>query len=236
MQEKYNPSEVERAAQAHWNASQSFRAAVQTGKPKYYCLSMFPYPSGKLHMGHVRNYTIGDVLSRWHMMRGFNVLQPMGWDAFGLPAENAAMQNNVPPAKWTDDNIAYMKQQLQSLGFAIDWKRELATCKPDYYKWNQWLFLRMLEKGIAYKKTQVVNWDPVDQTVLANEQVIDGRGWRTGAVVEKREIPGYYLGITRYAEELLGRSRQAARLARARAHHAGQLDRQERRRALRLPV
>ncbi|MBK6971605.1 MAG: leucine--tRNA ligase [Sterolibacteriaceae bacterium] len=203
MQEKYNASEVERAAQAHWNASRSFAAVPERGKPKYYCLSMFPYPSGKLHMGHVRNYTIGDVLSRWHMMRGFNVLQPMGWDAFGLPAENAAMQNGVPPAKWTDDNIAYMKQQLQSLGFAIDWTRELATCKPDYYRWNQWLFLRMLEKGIAYKKTQVVNWDPVDQTVLANEQVIEGRGWRTGAVIEKREIPGYYLRITRYAEELL---------------------------------
>ncbi|HPB91376.1 MAG TPA: leucine--tRNA ligase, partial [Rugosibacter sp.] len=152
---------------------------------------------------HVRNYTLGDVLSRQHRMRGYNVLQPMGWDAFGLPAENAAMQNNVPPAQWTNDNIAYMKKQLQSLGFAIDWQRELATCQPEYYKWNQWLFLRMLEKGIAYKKTQVVNWDPVDQTVLANEQVIDGRGWRTGAVVEKREIPGYYLAITRYADELL---------------------------------
>jgi len=154
-------------------------------------------------MGHVRNYTIGDVLARWHRMRGYNVLQPMGWDAFGLPAENAAIQNRVPPAKWTYDNIAYMKQQLKSLGFAIDWERELATCQPDYYKWNQWLFLRMLDKGIAYKKTQVVNWDPVDQTVLANEQVIDGRGWRTGAIVEKREIPGYYLAITQYAEELL---------------------------------
>jgi len=204
MQEKYNPSEIERAAQSHWDAAQSFRAAPQPGKPKYYCLSMFPYPSGKLHMGHVRNYTIGDVLARWHRMRGYNVLQPMGWDAFGLPAENAAIQNRVPPAQWTYDNIAYMKQQLQSLGFAIDWTRELATCQPAYYKWNQWLFLRMLEKGIAYKKTQVVNWDPVDQTVLANEQVIDGRGWRTGAVVEKREIPGYYLGITQYADELLG--------------------------------
>jgi leucyl-tRNA synthetase len=164
---------------------------------------MFPYPSGKLHMGHVRNYTIGDVLTRHHKMRGYNVLQPMGWDAFGLPAENAAIQNRVPPAQWTYDNIAYMKKQLQSLGFAIDWERELATCRPEYYRWNQWLFLRMLEKGIAYKKTQVVNWDPVDQTVLANEQVIDGRGWRTGAIVEKREIPGYYLGITQYADELL---------------------------------
>jgi len=203
MQEKYQPTEIEQAAQAYWNTTQSFRATESQDKPKYYCLSMFPYPSGRLHMGHVRNYTIGDVLSRYHHMRGYNVLQPMGWDAFGLPAENAAMQNKVPPAQWTDDNIAYMKQQLQSLGFALDWQRELATCKPEYYKWNQWLFLRMLEKGIAYKKTQVVNWDPVDQTVLANEQVIDGRGWRTGAVVEKREIPGYYLAITQYADELL---------------------------------
>jgi leucyl-tRNA synthetase len=203
MQEKYIPQEIEQAAQAHWQSAQSFRAEESGGKPKYYCLSMFPYPSGKLHMGHVRNYTIGDVLTRQHKMRGHNVLQPMGWDAFGLPAENAAIQNKVPPAKWTYDNIAYMKQQLQSLGFAIDWSRELATCRPEYYRWNQWLFLRMLEKGIAYKKTQVVNWDPVDQTVLANEQVIDGRGWRTGAPVEKREIPGYYLGITQYADALL---------------------------------
>ncbi len=199
----YAHKAIEAAAQQHWERTQAFRAHRDPGKPKYYCLSMFPYPSGKLHMGHVRNYTIGDVLSRWHKMRGYNVLQPMGWDAFGLPAENAAIQNKVPPANWTYDNIAYMKQQLKSLGFAIDWSRELATCKPDYYKWNQWLFLRMLEKGIAYKKTQVVNWDPVDRTVLANEQVIDGRGWRTGAVVEKREIPGYYLGITQLAEELL---------------------------------
>ncbi len=203
MQANYDHQSIEQQAQHYWEQTQSFRASVDAGKPKYYCLSMFPYPSGKLHMGHVRNYTIGDVLSRWHKMRGYNVLQPMGWDAFGLPAENAAIQNKVPPAKWTDDNIAYMKQQLKSLGFAIDWSRELATCKPDYYKWNQWLFLRMLEKGIAYKKTQVVNWDPVDQTVLANEQVIDGRGWRTGAIVEKRKIPGYYLGITQLAEELL---------------------------------
>jgi leucyl-tRNA synthetase len=208
MQQEYQPTDyehkaIETAAQQHWEQTQAFRAKMDTGKPKYYCLSMFPYPSGKLHMGHVRNYTIGDVLARWHRMRGYNVLQPMGWDAFGLPAENAAIANRVPPARWTYDNIEYMKQQLKSLGFAIDWSRELATCKPDYYKWNQWLFLRMLERGIAYKKTQVVNWDPVDQTVLANEQVIDGRGWRTGALVEKREIPGYYLGITRFAEELL---------------------------------
>ncbi|MFN7276507.1 MAG: class I tRNA ligase family protein, partial [Betaproteobacteria bacterium] len=196
MQAQYQPAEVERAAQAAWKASGAHRAVEQPGKRKYYCLSMFPYPSGKLHMGHVRNYTIGDVLTRYHRMRGLNVLQPMGWDAFGLPAENAAMANGVPPAKWTYDNIAYMKKQLQSLGFALDWEREIATCRPEYYKWNQWLFLRMLEKGIVYQKTGVVNWDPVDQTVLANEQVIDGRGWRTGAPVEKREIPGYYLAIT----------------------------------------
>ncbi len=204
MQEKYHHQKIEQEAQQHWEKTAAFEAVEIPGKRKYYCLSMFPYPSGKLHMGHVRNYTIGDVLSRYRRMQGYNVLQPMGWDAFGLPAENAAMQNNVPPAQWTHDNIAYMRKQLQSLGLAIDWKRELATCKPDYYRWNQWLFLRMLEKGIAYKKTQVVNWDPVDQTVLANEQVIDGCGWRTGALVEKREIPGYYLGITQYAEELLG--------------------------------
>ncbi|MBX9848890.1 MAG: leucine--tRNA ligase [Rhodocyclaceae bacterium] len=207
MQEKstpqYNASLIEKNAQKHWASTHAFRAVEDSSKKKYYCLSMFPYPSGKLHMGHVRNYTIGDVLTRYHRMQGYNVLQPMGWDAFGLPAENAAMQNGVPPAKWTFDNIAYMKKQLQSLGFAIDWEREVTTCTPEYYKWNQWLFLRMLEKGIAYKKTQTVNWDPVDQTVLANEQVIDGRGWRTGAVVEKREIPGYYFAITQYADELL---------------------------------
>ena len=199
----YRPGSIERDAQAHWTASRAFNVAEDRSRPKYYCLSMFPYPSGKLHMGHVRNYTIGDVLSRWHRMRGFNVLQPMGWDAFGLPAENAAMANGVPPARWTWDNIAYMKKQLQSLGFAIDWERELATCRPEYYRWNQWLFLRMLERGIVYRKTGVVNWDPIDQTVLANEQVIDGRGWRTGALVEKREIPMYYMRITGYAQELL---------------------------------
>jgi leucyl-tRNA synthetase len=204
MQERYEPAAVERAAQQYWNAHRCFEAREDAARPKYYCLSMFPYPSGRLHMGHVRNYTIGDVLARFMRMRGCNVLQPMGWDAFGLPAENAAIANGVPPARWTRENIAYMKQQLQALGFAIDWTRELATCDADYYRWNQWLFLRMREKGIAYKKTGVVNWDPVDQTVLANEQVIDGRGWRTGALVEKREIPMYYLGITAYAEELLG--------------------------------
>ena len=203
IQPKYNAHDIEPKARAFWNENRSFRAVEIPGKRKYYCLSMFPYPSGKLHMGHVRNYTIGDALSRYHRMRGDNVMQPMGWDAFGLPAENAAMANGVPPAKWTYDNIAYMKKQLQSLGFAIDWERELATCKPDYYRWNQWLFLRMLEKGLVYKKTGTVNWDPVDQTVLANEQVIDGRGWRTGALVEKREIPMYYMAITKYADELL---------------------------------
>ena len=203
MDPQYEPGTIEREAQLHWQATGAFRAVEDPSRPKYYCLSMFPYPSGKLHMGHVRNYTIGDVLTRYYGMRGCNVLQPMGWDAFGLPAENAAIANGQPPAKWTYENIAYMKQQLQSLGFALAWDRELATCDPNYYRWNQWLFLRMLEKGIVYKKTGVVNWDPVDQTVLANEQVIDGRGWRTGALVEKREIPMYYMRITAYAEELL---------------------------------
>src|SRR3990167_1847930 len=203
MQENYSHEKVEKDAQDHWEQHRTFKATEDPKREKFYCLSMFPYPSGKLHMGHVRNYTIGDVIARYQRMQGRNVLQPMGWHAFGLPAENAAMANGVPPAKWTYDNIAYMKKQLRSLGFAIDWERELATCKPDYYRWNQWLFLRMLEKGLAYKKTGTVNWDPVDQTVLANEQVIDGRGWRTGAVVEKREIPMYYLAITKYDEELL---------------------------------
>src|SRR5688572_438703 len=203
MHPQYQPAAIERQVQQEWADKNAFRAVDGSAKPKYYCLSMFPYPSGKLHMGHVRNYTIGDVLSRHHRMRGFNVLQPMGWDAFGLPAENAAMANRVPPAKWTYDNIAYMRKQLKSLGFAIDWERELATCTPQYYRWNQWLFTRLFRKGLAYKKTGVVNWDPVDQTVLANEQVIEGRGWRTGALVEKREIPMYFLRISAYAEELL---------------------------------
>jgi len=203
MQDRYDPAAIERDAQDFWERERSFRAEEDPSRPKFYCLSMFPYPSGKLHMGHVRNYTIGDVLTRYYRMRGHNVLQPMGWDAFGLPAENAAMANRVPPAKWTYDNIEYMKRQLKGLGFALDWERELATCRPDYYRWNQWLFTRLFRKGLAYKKTGVVNWDPVDQTVLANEQVIDGRGWRTGAPVEKREIPMYFLKITAYAEELL---------------------------------
>ncbi len=203
MQEKYLPSEIERAAQAQWAASQVYRARDASDRPKYYCLSMFPYPSGKLHMGHVRNYTIGDVLARYHAMRGYNVMQPMGWDAFGLPAENAAIANNVPPAAWTYANIDHMRTQLQALGFAIDWSRELATCKPDYYRWEQWLFTRLFEKGVIYKKMATVNWDPVDATVLANEQVIEGRGWRSGALVEKRDIPMYFFRITQYADELL---------------------------------
>jgi len=203
MQDKYNHLEVEPAAQARWTARDAYRVTEDASKKKFYACSMLPYPSGKLHMGHVRNYTINDMLTRSLRMKGYNVLMPMGWDAFGLPAENAALKNGVPPAKWTYENIAYMKKQMQAMGLAIDWSREVATCDPTYYKWNQWLFLKMLDKGIAYRKTQIVNWDPVDQTVLANEQVIDGRGWRTGALVEKREIPGYYLNITQYAQELL---------------------------------
>ncbi len=203
MQEKYLPQDIESAAQARWAEAGAHRALDASDKPRYYCLSMFPYPSGKLHMGHVRNYTIGDVLARYHAMRGFNVMQPMGWDAFGLPAENAAIANNVPPAAWTYSNIDHMRTQLKALGLAIDWDRELATCKPDYYRWEQWLFTRLFEKGVIYKKMASVNWDPVDQTVLANEQVIDGRGWRSGALVEKREIPMYFFRITQYADELL---------------------------------
>jgi leucyl-tRNA synthetase len=203
MQDKYNHTEVERAVQAAWTQADAYRVTEDASKKKFYACSMLPYPSGKLHMGHVRNYTINDMLTRNLRMKGFNVLMPMGWDAFGLPAENAALKNGEPPAKWTYENIAYMKKQMQAMGLAIDWSREVATCDATYYKWNQWLFLKMLEKGIAYRKTQVVNWDPVDQTVLANEQVIDGKGWRTGAPVEKREIPGYYLDITSYAQELL---------------------------------
>ncbi len=203
MQETYDPAAVERAAQQYWDERRAFEVHEEGARAKFYCLSMLPYPSGRLHMGHVRNYTIGDVLARYLRMRGYNVLQPMGWDAFGLPAENAAISNGVPPAKWTRQNIAHMRAQLKSLGFAIDWRRELATCDPQFYRWNQWLFLRMRAHGLAYRRSGLVNWDPVDQTVLANEQVIDGRGWRTGAPVEKREIPMYYLAITRYAEELL---------------------------------
>jgi len=213
MQERYIPSDVESAAHENWRDRDAYRVTEHargpdgTEKPKFYACSMLPYPSGKLHMGHVRNYTINDMMARQLRMRGYNVLMPMGWDAFGMPAENAAIKSKVPPAKWTYDNIAYMKKQMQAMGLAIDWSREMCACDPSYYKWNQWLFLKMLEKGIAYRKTQTVNWDPVDQTVLANEQVIDGRGWRSGALVEKREIPGYYLRITDYAGELLDQVR-----------------------------
>ena len=203
MDAQYQPKTLEPAVQKRWAETQAFVAPDASAKPRYYDVGMLPYPSGKLHMGHVRNYSINDALAHYLRMKGHNVLQPMGWDAFGLPAENAAMANGVPPAKWTWDNIAYMKRQLQSLGFSIDWTRELATCSPEYYRWNQWFFLRLRERGIAYKKTGTVNWDPVDQTVLANEQVIDGRGWRTGAPVEKREIPMWYLRITQYADELV---------------------------------
>ncbi|BAN70101.1 leucine--tRNA ligase [endosymbiont of unidentified scaly snail isolate Monju] len=203
MQASYQPQEIERDAQEYWARHQTFKAVEDPNREKFYCLSMFPYPSGRLHMGHVRNYTIGDVIARYQRMLGKNVLQPMGWDAFGLPAENAAIKNGVPPAKWTRENIAYMKGQLQRLGFGYDWDRELATCDPDYYRWEQWLFTRLMEKGLVYRKTATVNWDPVDQTVLANEQVIDGRGWRSGALVEKRDIEQWFLRITDYAQELL---------------------------------
>jgi leucyl-tRNA synthetase len=206
MQEKYSPADVEKSAHDHWQAIDAYKAVENDPrfpKGKFYACSMLPYPSGKLHMGHVRNYTINDVMYRYLRMNGYNVLMPMGWDAFGMPAENAAMANNVPPAQWTYSNIEHMKTQMQAMGLAIDWSREMTACKPEYYKWNQWMFLKMLEKGIIYKKTGTVNWDPIDQTVLANEQVIDGRGWRSGALIEKREIPMYYARITAYAEELL---------------------------------
>ena len=203
MNTEFDPRAIEQRARADWAAGDVYRVVEDASKPKYYACSMLPYPSGRLHMGHVRNYTINDMLARHLRMTGMNVLMPMGWDAFGLPAENAAMKNGVPPARWTRDNIAAMKAQMQAMGLAIDWSREIATCDPGYYKWNQWLFLKMLEAGIAERRTQTVNWDPVDQTVLANEQVVDGRGWRSGALIEKREIPGYYLKITHYAEELL---------------------------------
>lgn len=203
MQKQYQANFIEAQVQENWAKNQSFRAEIQPDKEKFYCLSMFPYPSGRLHMGHVRNYTIGDVISRYQRMKGKNVLQTMGWDAFGMPAENAAMNHRVAPAKWTYENIDYMRSQLKLLGFAIDWSREITTCQPDYYRWEQWLFTRLFQKGIVYRKNGTVNWDPVDQTVLANEQVIDGRGWRSGALVEKREIPMYYFRISDYAEELL---------------------------------
>jgi leucyl-tRNA synthetase len=203
MQEQYFPKDVEQNARHFWEKNESFSVTEDPDKEKYYCLSMFPYPSGKLHMGHVRNYTIGDVVSRYQRMQGKNVMQPMGWDAFGLPAENAAIKNNVAPAKWTYENIEYMKTQLKQLGFGYDWNRELATCRPEYYKWEQWFFTKLYEKGLVYKKNSTVNWDPVDQTVLANEQVVDGRGWRSGAIIERKEIPQWFIKITDYAEELL---------------------------------
>src|SRR6185312_3733030 len=203
MDATYEFKAVEAAAQKFWNDNQSFVAKEGAGKPKFYCLSMLPYPSGALHMGHVRNYTIGDVISRYQRMLGKNVLQPMAWDAFGLPAENAAIKNNTAPAKWTYANIAHMRSQLKTMGYAIDWTREFATCRPEYYVHEQRMFVRLFKQGLAYRKKSVVNWDPVDQTVLANEQVIDGRGWRTGALVERREIPQWFLKITDYAQELL---------------------------------
>ncbi|WP_370259376.1 leucine--tRNA ligase, partial [Idiomarina sp.] len=203
MQEQYNPSAIEQAIQQRWQENKVFEVTEQPEKEKFYCLSMFPYPSGKLHMGHVRNYTLGDVVSRYQRMQGKNVLQPMGWDAFGLPAENAAIQNNTAPAKWTYQNIEYMREQLKRLGFGYDWQREVATCSPEYYRWEQWFFTKLYEKGLVYKKNATVNWDPVDQTVLANEQVIDGRGWRSGAKVEQKEIPQWFIKITDYADELL---------------------------------
>ncbi len=208
MQEQYSHKDIEPTVQKMWEDKNLFKVTEDPDKEKFYCLSMFPYPSGKLHMGHVRNYTIGDVISRFQRMQGKNVLQPMGWDAFGLPAENAAIKNNVPPASWTDSNVAEMGAQLRTMGFAYDWSRELATCKPDYYRWEQWFFLRLLEKGLVYRKKATVNWDPVDNTVLANEQVVDGRGWRSGALVEQREIDQWFLKITAYADELLEDVRQ----------------------------
>ena len=203
MQEQYSPKEIEQQAQQYWASNKSFEVDVDTNKDKYYCLAMFPYPSGRLHMGHVRNYTIADVISRYQRMLGKNVLQPMGWDAFGLPAENAAAKNNTAPAKWTDENIAYMRDQLKQLGFAYDWTREMDTCKPDYYRWEQWFFTRLYEKGLVYKKTSAVNWCPVDETVLANEQVIDGCCWRCDTQVVKKEIPQWFIKITEYADQLL---------------------------------
>jgi leucyl-tRNA synthetase len=203
ISEQYHPQDIEPEIQNLWQEREAFKAVEDPNREKFYCLSMFPYPSGRLHMGHVRNYTIGDVISRYQRMLGKNVLQPIGWDAFGLPAENAAIKHGVAPARWTEENIAYMREQLKRLGFSYDWSRELATCRPDYYRWEQWMFTRMMKKGLAYKKNAVVNWDPVDQTVLANEQVVDGKGWRSGAPVERREIPQWFLKITDYAEELL---------------------------------
>ena len=203
MNSEYNAQEIEAQVQKYWQENKSFEVVEDNSKEKYYCLSMFPYPSGRLHMGHVRNYSIGDVISRYQKMQGKNVMQPIGWDGFGLPAENAALKNKVAPAKWTYENIDYMKTQLSQLGFGYDWSREIATCHPDYYRWEQWLFVKLFKKGLVYKKNAIVNWDPVDQTVLANEQVIDGRGWRSDALIEKKEISQWFMRITDYADELL---------------------------------
>ncbi len=203
MSASYDPHVVEKSVQEAWDEAGAFRAGESGAGEKFYCLAMFPYPSGQLHMGHVRCYTLGDVINRYHRLKGYNVMQPMGWDAFGLPAENAAIKNGIPPASWTRDNIDYMRGQMQSLGFGIDWSREFATCDPEYYHWEQWFFIRLYEKGLVYRKSSMVNWDPVDQTVLANEQVVDGRGWRSGAPVERREMPQWFLKITDYADELL---------------------------------
>ena len=200
MSPEYQFKEIESKIQAKWQTSNSFAVKEDVNQSKFYVLSMFPYPSGNLHMGHVRNYTIGDVISRYKRMNGFNVLQPMGWDAFGLPAENAAIQNNTVPAKWTNENIEHMRLQLKQLGLSIDWDRELSTCNVDYYKWEQWLFIKLYEKGLIFKKTSIVNWDPIDKTVLANEQVVDGKGWRSGAMIERKEIPQYFMSITDYAD------------------------------------
>ena len=203
METQYNPQLIEEQAQQTWHKKQCFSVTEDLNKEKFYCLSMFPYPSGTLHMGHVRNYTLGDVIARYHRALGKNVLQPIGWDAFGLPAENAAIKHGIPPATWTKDNIASMKAQFLRLGNAYDWKREITTCDPAYYRWEQWFFIKLYEKGLVYKKNAIVNWDPVDQTVLANEQVVDGRGWRSGALVERREISQWFIKITAYADELL---------------------------------
>jgi leucyl-tRNA synthetase len=203
MEEQYHPQAIEQAAQKFWHSNNSFAVHEDSSKEKFYCLAMFPYPSGKLHMGHVRNYTIADVIARYQRMQGKNVLQPMGWDAFGLPAENAAIKNNVPPAKWTKENITYMREQLQELGFAYDWDREIATCDPEYYRWEQWFFTKLFKKGLAYKKKAEVNWCETDNTVLANEQVIDGCCWRCDNPVERREISQWFIKITDYAQQLL---------------------------------
>ena len=203
MQDDYQPLSIEPEIQQYWQENQTYVAKENLNKEKFYCLSMLPYPSGDLHMGHVRNYTIGDVVTRYQLMQGKNVMQPMGWDAFGLPAENPAIKHGLPPAQWTERNIKKMRKQFEKMGFAFDWSREISTCDPSYYHWEQWLFIKLYQKGLVYKKNAIVNWDPVDQTVLANEQVIDGKGWRSGAVVERREIPQWFYKITDYAQALL---------------------------------